>query len=57
MGTYCHKGKLILFDLATWTLVRVIKGYHETAIREIVYIKSFGGILLSSGFEISANVW
>ena len=48
---------IVLYDLKKKEVLRRLSQRHVTGVRHLRYLKDFGGILISTGFEIFANVW
>jgi len=48
---------IVLYDLKNREALRRFSRKHVTGVRHLKYLKDFGGLMVSSGFEIFANVW
>jgi len=48
---------IVLYDLKNSEVLRRFSRKHVTGVRRMVYMKDFGGMIISAGFEIFANVW
>ena len=48
---------IVLYDLKNGEALRRFSKKHTTGVRHMRYMKDFGGMLISTGFEIFANVW
>ena len=49
--------KIVLYSLAERYLVRIIEGEHSKGARRLSYCPLNGGYLISTGYEVYANVW
>ena len=48
---------IVLYDLRNREALRRFARKHVTGVRNMRYMHDFGGLLLSTGFEVYANVW
>lgn len=48
---------IVLYDLKKKEVLRRFTRKHVTGVRCLRYMKDFGGMIISTGFEIYANVW
>ena len=48
---------IVLYDLKNREALRRFSRKHVTGIRQLRYMEEFGGYIISTGFEIFANVW
>lgn len=48
---------IVLYDLKNGEALRRFARKHVTGVRQLRYMSAFGGMLISVGFEIYANVW
>lgn len=48
---------IVLYDLKNREALRRFARKHVTGIRHLRYMQDFGGMIISTGFEIYANVW
>ena len=48
---------IVLYDLKNREALRRFARKHVTGVRHMRYMKDFGGMIISAGFEIYANVW
>lgn len=48
---------IVLYDLKNKEALRRFSRKHVTGVRHLRYMEDFGGILISAGYEIFANVW
>ena len=48
---------IVLYDLKNREALRRFKRKHVTGVRELRYMQGYGGMIISTGFEIYANVW
>ena len=48
---------IVLYDLRNREALRRFARKHVTGVRSMRYMEEFGGLLLSTGFEVYANVW
>lgn len=48
---------IVLYDLKNREALRRFARKHVTGVRKMKYMKNFGGMIISTGFEIFANVW
>ena len=46
-----------MYDLKNGEAMRRFSRKHVTGVRHLRYLKDFGSLLISTGFEIFANVW
>jgi WD40 repeat protein len=49
--------RIVLYSLIERSLVRIIEGEHYKGARRVSYCPLNGGYLISTGYEIYANVW
>lgn len=48
---------IVLYDLKNREALRRFSRKHVTGVRQLKYMTEFGGNVISTGFEIYANVW
>ena len=48
---------IVLYDLRNKEALRRFSRKHVTGVRHMRYMHDFGGLLISTGFEVYANVW
>ena len=48
---------IVLYDVKAREALRRFDRKHVTGVRNLRYMQSFGGMIISTGFEIYANVW
>lgn len=48
---------IVLYDLKNREALRRFDRKHVTGVKHLRYMRNFGGMIISTGFEIYANVW
>jgi WD40 repeat protein len=57
IATCSMDSRIVLYSLIERSLVRIIEGEHSKGARRVSYSPINGGYLISTGYEIFANVW
>ena len=48
---------IVMYDLKNMEVLKRFSRKHDTGVTSLKYVRNFGGVLFSVGFEIFANVW
>ena len=48
---------IVLYDLQNGEVLRSFNQHHQTGVMRLKYLRNFGGILFSAGFECYVNAW
>ena len=48
---------IVMYDLKNGEVLKRFSRQHNTGVTHLKYVKNFGGLIVSTGFEVFANVW